>query len=301
MVSARQRSLAIATAMAVAVILTAATIGPIQSGATTSATNPFRTGRTLVIPHGGGDGIYPENTMYAYERTMASGADVVDIDLRLTSDGVLVAIHDPTVTRTTGAQGVVAEMTYAQLRTLDAGWAFAKGTKHPFRGKGITIPTVESIVARFPSALLSFDLKDESIAMNAPVCALLKKYGRRSDVFVGSNNDRQILEFRRTCAGVRTSATMVDVYASRDARSKPDAVWVPEATVDQPPYRIDGRTLVDAASLSWAHSHGVAILTWVVNDPKDMKRLVKIGVDGIYTSYPDRLLKVLGRSRSTTP
>ena len=53
--------------------------------------------------------------------------------------------------------------------------------------------------------------------------------------------------------------------------------------------------LVDAASLTWAHQHGIAILTWVVNDVDEMKLLVDLGVDGIYTSYPDRLLKILGR------
>ena len=68
---------------------------PSTSGAASpiTAANPFRTGRTLIIPHGGGDGLYPENTMLAYDRTMAAGADVVDVDVRSTADGVLVAFH----------------------------------------------------------------------------------------------------------------------------------------------------------------------------------------------------------------
>ena len=193
-------------------------------------------------------------------------------------------------------------MTLAQLSGLDAGWSFttagadpsADGS-HPYRGKNVTIPTFESILDEFPTTLLSLDLKDESLDMVKPVCDLLRDHRRFNDVFVGSNSDEQILEFRRRCPDVRTSAIMGDVYASRDARASNDPNFVPAVTVDQPPFRSNGRQLVDAASLAWAHQHGIAILTWVVNDVNDMKLLVGLGVDGIYTSYPDRLLKILGR------
>jgi glycerophosphoryl diester phosphodiesterase len=278
------------------------------------ATNPFKTGHTLVIPHGGGDGLFPEDTLVAYQRTLAMGADVVDVDLQKSSDGVVIAFHDATVDRITGATGTVAKMTYGQLSHLDAGWAFTTtsseppdpttsstssptvvAANHPFRGLGITIPTLAEILDQFPTALLSLDLKDESLDMVQPVCDLLVGHERFNDVFVGSNNDEQILQFRKQCPGVRTSATMVDVYADRRARASNDTSFVPEATVDQPPFRANGRQLVDGASLAWAHSVGIAILTWVVNDEADMRLLVDLGVDGMYTSYPDRLLKILGR------
>ena len=268
-------------------------------GRTGTLANPFLTGRTLVIPHGGGDGLFPENTMIAYTSTVAMGADVVDVDLRLSSDGQLVAIHDPTVDRTTGASGSVASMTAHDLGLLDAGWYFSPSgddDAHPFRGQGVGVPTLESILSAFPTSLLSLDLKDESMAMIEPLCTMLSSHGRFDDVFVGSNNDAQILQFREECPNVRTSATMVDVYAARDARAANDPNFVPAVTVDQPPFRIDGRQLVDVESLAWAHEHGIAILPWVVNDEADMQYLIDIGVDGIYTSYPDRLLRLLGRA-----
>lgn len=267
--------------------------------------NPFRTGRTLVIPHGGGDGLFPEDTLLAFERTMAMGADVVDVDLRLSGDGVVIVFHDATVDRVTGTTGTVRDMTYAQLRQLDAGWAFTQAggdpadpRSHVFRGQNITIPTFESILDEFPTSLLSVDLKDESTDIVQPVCDLLRSHHRSNDVFVGSNSDAQILEFRRVCPDVRTSAIMGDVYASRDAQKRNDPSFVPAVTVDQPPFRSDGRQLVDETSLNWAHEHGVAILTWVVNDTADMRLLVSLGVDGIYTSYPNRLLALLGRCKA---
>ena len=287
----------VAAALGVAFVLAASPGGTAKAAkASTSAPNPFRTGRTLVIPHGGGDGLYPENTMYAYEKTMAMGADMVDVDVRKSEDGVLIAFHDPTTTRITGTTLTVGSSTFAELAKLDAGWSFGRGNSHPFRNKGIGIPSLESVLKRFPKALLSIDLKDESTDMNAPLCALLTRYRRTNDVFVGSNSDEQILQFRKQCPGVRTSATMVDVYASQNARASNDPNFVPAVSVDQPPYRMGGRTLVDRTSLDWAHAHGIAILTWVVNDPKSLQHLVDMGVDGIYTSYPDRLLKILGRA-----
>ncbi|MEP7114861.1 MAG: glycerophosphodiester phosphodiesterase [Ilumatobacteraceae bacterium] len=272
------------------------------SQAPNDGSNPFRTGRTLVIPHGGGDGLFPEDTLVAFERTIALGADVVDVDLRLSKDDVVIGFHDATVDRITGTTGSIRAMTFEQLSELDAGWSFtAAGSdptaddSHPYRGKNVTIPSFESILDKFPTTLLSVDLKDESLDIVQPVCDLLRDHRRLNDVFVGSNSDEQILEFRRQCPDVRTSAIMGDVYAARDARASNDPNFVPAVTVDQPPFRNDGRQLVDAASLTWAHQHGIAILTWVVNDVDDMKLLVDLGVDGIYTSYPDRLLKILGR------
>lgn len=284
----------------------------ISDHAPPDGSNPFRTGHTLVIPHGGGDGLFPEDTLLAFERTIAMGADVVDVDLRLSKDDVVVAFHDATVDRITGTSGSIRAMTFDQLSRLDAGWSFttnrssttsssssSSSSSHPFRGTNVTIPTFESILDEFPTTLLSVDLKDESLDMVEPVCRLLRDHRRLNDVFVGSNSDEQILEFRRRCPDVRTSAIMGDVYAARDARASNDPNFVPAVTVDQPPFRSGGHQLVDATSLEWAHQHGIAILTWVVNDVADMQLLVDLGVDGIYTSYPDRLLKILGRCTAT--
>ncbi len=275
-------------------LMASAAAVPHPALAATSA-NPFLSRRTLVIPHGGGDGLYPENTMLAYYKTMAMGADVVDVDVSMSADGVLVAFHDATLAPSTNGTGRVLATSLADLQKVDAGWSFTgPGGTHPFRGKGVKIPTLESILRKFPHALLSLDLKNESMAMIKPTCALLHAMNRRTDVFVGSNSDAQILAFRKACPDVRTSATMVDVYASRDARANNDASFKPVALVDQPPFRTDdGTELVTKESLAFAHSKGIAILTWVVDDPKDMKRLITLGVDGIYTRRPDVLIEVL--------
>jgi glycerophosphoryl diester phosphodiesterase len=136
------------------------------------------------------------------------------------------------------------------------------------------------------------------VVASASGAVLLVRYRRSTDVFVGSNGDAQILAFRKSCPAITASSTMVDVGASQAARASNDSSFKPDVFVDQPPFRIGQRTLVTRDSLAFAHSHGVAILTWVVNDEKDMRTLIDFGV-GIYMSYPDRLLRLLGRGPKT--
>lgn len=263
------------------------------------STNPFRTGRTLVIPHSGGDGLFPENTMYAYEKSMAMGGDVVDIDVSLSSDGVLVAFHDSLLRRTTGAPGRVSTTAYADLTKLDAGWGFNRNGAHPFRGKGLTVPSVEAILRKFPNTLVTLDLKDQRTLVAKPVCELLLRLRRTANVYVGSDNSAQVAGLRQSCPTVKTSGTAAERRASRAARESGDLTFRSKQPVSQPSFKNDdGSRRVTKESLAFSHRMGTAVLTWVVDDPKDMAELIELGVDGIYTRRPDVLLKVLRNQRS---
>ena len=238
--------------------------------------------------------MFPENTLYAYEHSMAMGGEVVDVDLATTADGVLVAMHDSTVDRTTNGTGQVRALTWPQLSKLDAGWGFHGKGGHPFRGKGITVPSIEQILRRFPSTLVTLDLKDQRPSVAAPLCALLTRLRRTADVYVGSDSSAQVDAFRSTCPSVRTSGTDAERRAMRAARASGDRSFTTRQLVSQPPFRgDDGVKRVTAASLAFSHSKGIAVLTWVVDDPKDMRELIDLGVDGIYTRRPDVLIGVL--------
>ena len=266
---------------------------PVSAAA--SPTNPFRTGRTLVIPHNGGDGDYPADTLVALEHSMAAGGEVVDIDVGLTVDGQLVAFHDASVDAITGAHGAVATMTFAQLEQLDAGWGFEgpNGT-HPFRGTGVGVPLVRDLLARFPKAFVSLDLKNLGTDIIQPVCELLRDTGRVATTFVGSDGDDQIIAMRRQCPDIHTTYNLADVRASEAAAATNDPTFVVPALIDQPPYRFDGGApIVTAATLAFDHAHDLAVMTWVVDDEPTMKLLVDLGVDGIYTRKPALLASVV--------
>jgi glycerophosphoryl diester phosphodiesterase len=262
--------------------------------------NPFRVGHTLVIPHAGGDGLFPENTLYAYEQSMAMGGEVIDLDVYLTADNTLIAFHDSTLDRTTNGTGKVSGSTYADIAKLDAGSDFSKDGEFPFRGKGLTVPTIESVLQAFPSTLATLDLKDQRVAVVEPLCALLRELGRTEDVYVGIDVEPQVLAFREQCPEVRTSGTDAERQASRAAREAGDTTFVSRQLVGQPGYlNDDGTWRITDETLAWAQSHDTAILTWTVDDPDDMERLVRMGIDGLYTRFPDRLVAVIAKVEAT--
>ena len=264
------------------------------AASTSSPTNPFRTGRTLVIPHGGGDGMFPEDSMLAYERSTAMGGQVIDVDVRVSGDGVLVAFHDLTLQRTTNGTGRVDQTPFAELGKLDAGYNFTLAGKHPFRGKNVRIPTLESILKTFPKMLVTLDVKDERASLAKPLCDLITGLGRSNDVYIGTDSTAQVEAFRTMCPAVRTSGTHADRKAMRAARNAGDTSFVTKQRVSQPEYRAsDGTMRITPEYLAFAHSKGIAVLTWVVDNPADMATLVSMGVDGIYTRRPDLLVKVL--------
>src|SRR5690349_1723944 len=96
-----------------------------------------------VIAHRGDSAHFPENTIPSFDRAIDLAADAIEFDLRVSRDGEIVIIHDPTVDRTTDGAGAVSSLTLAELKRLDAGARFSAdgGRTFPFRGRGLTIPT----------------------------------------------------------------------------------------------------------------------------------------------------------------
>ena len=291
----RGAAVSIVAASLVAVLAGCATSAPTAAKASASSTgNPFRIGRPLVIPHGGGDGLFPEDTLYAYQHSIAVGGDVIDADVQVTADGVPIAFHDATLQPVTNGTGTVEDKTYADLANLDAGWSFVKRGEHPFRGMGIRIPTIRSILEEFPHTLVTLDLKDLRTPAVEPLCTLLRTLHRTNDVYIGVDTTEQVLLFRQRCPEVRTSGTDADRKAMRTARAANDATFVTKQLVSQPEFvAADGTRGITSEYLAFSHSKNIAVLTWTVDDPADMTSLIKLGIDGIYTRRPDVMVKLL--------
>jgi len=238
--------------------------------------------------------LFPENTLYAYEHSMEMGGDVIDADVFVTADGVPIAFHDSTLERTTNGTGRVLDKSYAELATLDAAWNFERDGQYPLRGTGIAIPTIEAILRRFPHTLVTLDLKDLRTEAVAPLCELLRSLGRTTDVYVGVDTNEQVMLFRELCPEVQTSGTDAERRAMRAARDAGDTTFVTNQLVGQPAFLAnDGTRRISSDYLAYSHSKGIAVLTWVVDDPNHMTDLIKMGVDGIYTRRPDVMIKLL--------
>lgn len=248
--------------------------------------------RPLVIAHQGGQGLRPTNTLMAYQEAVRLGSDVLDTDVHLTRDGVLVAIHDDTVDRTTEGQGRVRDFTLDELQQLDAGYRFTEdGRSFPYRGEGVRIPTLEELLAAFPDHPWIIELKPRSREAAQELGRLL--HGQEGRAVVGSFDHLATRDVRRYAAGLPTCASQAEVALfyllsvlglARFYRPRFHLLAVP-LTWNRLP-------VVTARFAKAARSRGLALAPWTVNEPQEMRRLLP-WVDGINTDRPDVLLQVL--------
>jgi glycerophosphoryl diester phosphodiesterase len=252
----------------------------------------------LVIAHQGGDGLRPGDTIAAFQNAADLGVDVLEMDLHTSKDGVLVLINDETVDRTTDGTGQVYNFTLEELQKLDAGyrWTQDGGQTYPYRGQGITIPSLEQVFQAFPDKRMNIELKKSGIALPQPLCDLIHKNKMEDKVVIAGFNDAVMKEFRTTCPGVATSAAQTEtswfVLFSKVGLGfliSPDyqSLQVPEEGQDI--------TIMTAQFVRAAHRRNLRVEPWTIDDPEKMKTYIDWGVDGIITDRPDLLLQVLGK------
>lgn len=255
-------------------------------------------GRTLVIAHRGGAGLWPENTLHAFERAVALGVDVLETDVRATADGELVVFHDEGVERTTDGAGRVGSLTLAELKRLDAAyrWSPDGGRTFPLRGSGVTVPTLREVFAALPHMRFNIEPKQAVPAIAAPLCRLIREHGMTERVLVASFSATTLGEFRRECPEVATSAATGEVASFLTLHGAGLAAsYSPAMQALQVPEHAGALRVLTRDFVGAAHGRNLHVHAWTVNAEGDMRRLVELGVDGIMTDYPDRLLKVLGR------
>jgi glycerophosphoryl diester phosphodiesterase len=260
-----------------------------------------KTIRPLVIAHRGGGGLWPENTLLAFERARDLGVDMIETDVHSTADGVLVVMHDAAVDRTTGATGRLNDLTLAEIKKLDAGYRWsADGMKtFPWRGRGLTVPTLDEVFTSLPDMRFNIEPKQEKPSLAKPLCRMIREKGMVDKVTVGSFRQTVLDEFRRECPEVITSASPAEVSEFVGVyKSKRDAAYRPLMRALQVPEYIGGMRVIDKDFVEAAHLRNLQVHVWTVNEKESMRRLIGIGVDGIMTDYPDRLMDLLGRART---
>jgi glycerophosphoryl diester phosphodiesterase len=269
--------------------------GPLRNPAVLSALDQH----PQVIAHRGGAGLWPENTLYAFEQASKLGVDMLEMDLHLSRDGQLVVIHDATLERTTDGQGEVAMYSLAQLQRLDAGyqWSPDAGLSHPYRNQGLNIPSFNAVLQRFPEQLKVVEIKVPDAGMEAKLCTALQQHEQTQRVIVGSFHDRSLKLFRELCPQVATSAGSGEVRRLLALNWLRLDAWMamPAYQVLQIPQRHNGIQVASPRLIQRAQERGLNVQFWTINDTADMRRLLDQGTDGLITDYPDRALQLLGR------
>jgi glycerophosphoryl diester phosphodiesterase len=247
--------------------------------------------RPLVYAHRGGAALRPENTIAAFDHGLALGADGLELDVRLSKDGVVVVHHDPTLERTTDGQGRIADRSSDELARLDAGYRFSSGDGFPFRGQGIQIPTLASVLRRYPDKAFIIELKSELPGDGTEVARrtvdALRTAGALERVALGSFSGRALRTARALEPALRTGA------AREETRWALYRSWVgwplgrPRYQEFQVPERSGSTTVVSRRFVEHAHKSGLAVKVWTIDHEPDMTRLLDWGVDAIISDRPD--------------
>ena len=256
-------------------------------------------GGVVVLAHRGWRGYYPENTMLAFEKAAEMPIDGLEIDIHCTRDGVPVVFHDATLERTTNGNGRIQDLTLAELQQLDAGYQFTQdgGKSFPFRGQGITVPTLAEVVECFPDLWINVDIKQKEPSMIRPFADLIEQYNMTDRMCVGSFHNQTVRDFRRACPEVARVGSLYETFSlfalSKLALSR---FYRGHAHVLQiPPKHDRGFDIVSPQLIKAAHRKNTAVHLWTINETTAIQQFVEMGVDGIISDYPDRVLRVLGK------
>jgi glycerophosphoryl diester phosphodiesterase len=239
--------------------------------------------RPLVVAHRGASRVAPENTRAAFRAALAQGADAVELDVRRTSDGHVIVLHDATVERTTDGRGPAARHSLAALKALDAGRWFGEA----FTGE--RLPTLEEAVALIGDrAGLFIEIKQGPLfddTIEAAVARIIEETGLAGRCEVSSFDHFSVRRMKALLpavpGGILYDARLIDPFeAARLAHA--DAVhpgW-PNVTPDL---------------VGEAHRRGLAVAVWTVNDEDTIVELARMGVDVLITDVPDLARRALGR------
>jgi glycerophosphoryl diester phosphodiesterase len=231
-----------------------------------------------VFAHRGCSALAPENTMEAFDRGLAVGADGLELDVHLSRDGVVVVHHDRTLDRTTSLNGPIADRTADELR-------------------GVAVPTLAEVLARHRAPRVIVELKENREALARAAVDVVRRAGAVHRVCFGSFGWRVLRAVRSLEPAVATSAAREEV---RWALYRSWCRW-PVHRVSYSGYQVPefaGRTrVVSPRFVEYAHRAGLAVQVWTVDTDAAARRLLEWGVDAVITDRPDVVVPIVLSSR----
>ena len=238
----------------------------------------------LVVGHRGFSGVAPENTVASFKKAMEIGVDMIELDVHLSKDGQVVVIHDDTLNRTTNGKRKVGSYTLNELKQLDAGSWFSS----EFSGE--KIPTLREVL----------ELTRGCTTLNIEL-----KKGDSGPYTIVDLADRALEEVEKAAMLNQVLFASFDPLAIERIREKNPRLPVAliyskswnspqEITGGRPIPVLSCRgTILTQTNASKARQQGIKVLVWTVNTEGHMEQFVNMGVDGIITDHPDRLINIL--------
>lgn len=246
--------------------------------------------------HRGGRGLWPENTVVAFEEVTKRWPHVlVETDTRLTADGRVVLMHDPDVDRTTDGSGPIAKMTFEEVRKLDAGYDFSPPDEetHPYRGEGVQVPLLSEALAVMTGNAVLVELKDAAGIADA-VVQEIRDANAEERVILASfypehmKRAQELAPELGTCFHYESGANLLQhvVNNTLDAyEAENDLLAIDLEMMDN----FD----IGPERMAAIREKGILIQVHTINDPERMNELLDWGADCVLTDRPDVLAEVL--------
>ena len=246
-----------------------------------------------MFAHRGGCAFGPENTIATFDLGLAAGADGLELDVHLSADGIAVVCHDDTLDRTTEASGPVRARTAAELGRIDAGCRFTDAAgNYPFRERGVCVPTLREVLARYRDTPIIIEMKVDTAAMGLAVVNDVRAAGAIDRVCAAGYGQRAIDAVRSALPQIHTSACHPE---ARLAVYRSIAGWpIRQAPYQhyQVPERAGLMPVGTRRFIRHAHAAGIRVEIWTVDEQADMERLLRWGVDGLISNRPDLAVRV---------
>lgn len=224
----------------------------------------------LRIGHRGACGYEPENTLPSFKKALELNVDIIELDVRLTKDKKLVVIHDKSTDRTTDEKGCVSDKTLKELKKLDA-------------GNGERIPTLEEVLDLINRRTkVNIELKEEGtskLVFKLIDFYIINKRWTHDDFLISSFDYNLLLEFSRLTNKIKLCFLIDGI---------PKDLFILTKTLKvfsiNPSFEVINKFLVNKI-----HKHNMKVFVWVVNTKEDIEFVRSLGVDGIFSNYPDRI------------
>lgn len=249
----------------------------------------------LIIAHRGASAIAPENTLAAFRKAIENGAEGVEFDVRLTSDGEAVVFHDMDLKRIAGRDEKIIDLSFEELQRIDAGsWfnrVFPRMANEQFSGE--TIPSLRDVLTLLKdfSGLIYIELKcreREVEPLVKAVCREINASHLLPQIIVKSFRLQVISEIRRLCEDVTTAALFAPKIMTMLRKEKYLLKIAQEFRADQISLHY---TLVSKKFMSKAEKRELPIAVWTVDNPRFVKRAIDLGIKAIITNNPANLLE----------
>ncbi len=255
--------------------------------------------RPRVFAHRGASGDYPENTLPAFIAARDLGAPYIELDVHLTRDGHVVVAHDENLGRVGDTDCLIPDLTLAELSRVDAAHNFTPPTsadgEFPFRGRGIRVPELAEVFAACPDQRFIIEIKQTAPSLIDALLSVIDRAAMRRRVLVASEHQAPIDEFRIAAPDLPTNLPTAEVAAFLMSLPPGTPPFVPRGAALQIPPEYESWKMVTPETVAAAHRIGLEMHIWTINEVAEMRALLALGVDGIITNFPARLLQLLTR------